>query len=245
MIQKIFDPDNSFWRAMGRVADMFWLNLLWFVCSIPIFTIGPSTTALYYVMLKIADNKEGGMTKQFFHSFKQNFKQGVVIGLVELLLMGIAVVDVMYYIEVKTTMGLIFRLVMLIFGIFMLMSATYVYALLAKFENTTKNILAFSFVMPIRHIGQTLIMLVSEVVIVIATFIFFPPLILLGMGLVSFINCKFLVGIFEKYIPEELRKDPVDEPLPDLPDDFGNPVHIILDADHPEHVVLEEKKDKE
>ena len=45
--------DNGVTRFLGKVADFMFLNLLWIVCSIPIITIGASTTAMYSVMLKI------------------------------------------------------------------------------------------------------------------------------------------------------------------------------------------------
>ena len=51
--------DNPIMRGMGRLADFIILNLLWVVCSIPIITIGASTTALYTVMLKLVKNEEG------------------------------------------------------------------------------------------------------------------------------------------------------------------------------------------
>ncbi|MBP5292038.1 MAG: YesL family protein, partial [Lachnospiraceae bacterium] len=48
-----------------------YLNMLWFVCSIPIFTVGASTAALYYSTLKIVREEEGqSVTALFFKAFK-------------------------------------------------------------------------------------------------------------------------------------------------------------------------------
>ena len=47
MLKGLFDMDNPFWRFMSLVADLIILNLLFVLCSIPIITIGASTTALY------------------------------------------------------------------------------------------------------------------------------------------------------------------------------------------------------
>ena len=52
----IFSQESKFSQIMMRLAWGCYLNLLWFVCSLPIITIGASTTALYYVTLKIAEN---------------------------------------------------------------------------------------------------------------------------------------------------------------------------------------------
>ena len=56
---KLFDYNNIVWRFMGRVADLFFLTLLWAIGSLPLVTMGASTTALYYVALKMVKNQEG------------------------------------------------------------------------------------------------------------------------------------------------------------------------------------------
>ncbi len=63
---KLFDYNNPVWRFMGKVADMFFLTVLWVVFSLPIITIGASTKALYYVTLKMAGGKEGVPLAVFF-----------------------------------------------------------------------------------------------------------------------------------------------------------------------------------
>ena len=47
MLSGFFNYDNPVWRFIGKFGDLIILNVLWFVCSIPIFTIGASTTAVY------------------------------------------------------------------------------------------------------------------------------------------------------------------------------------------------------
>ena len=51
--------DNVVMRAMGKIADMICLNVLWLICCIPVITIGASTTALYTVMLRLVKDEEG------------------------------------------------------------------------------------------------------------------------------------------------------------------------------------------
>ena len=77
----IFNSDSGFSKFMNRIADLFILNILWIFCSIPIITIGATTTALYSVNLKFIDNEEGNLIKTFFKSFKENFKRSTIIWL--------------------------------------------------------------------------------------------------------------------------------------------------------------------
>ena len=75
MLRGLFDLDNPVMRFLSRVADLLVLNLLFILCSIPIFTTGASITALYYCFFKMKDQEEGYLAKRFFKSFKENFKQ--------------------------------------------------------------------------------------------------------------------------------------------------------------------------
>ena len=40
-MNKLFNLDNPFWNSMDRVFDLFIANVLWLVCCLPVFTIGP------------------------------------------------------------------------------------------------------------------------------------------------------------------------------------------------------------
>ena len=74
---EFFNLDNPIWRFMGKVFDMMVLTVLWVVTSLPVFTIGASTTALYYAGMKLAKDQEGYVVKDFFHSFRENFRKNI------------------------------------------------------------------------------------------------------------------------------------------------------------------------
>ena len=74
---KIFSVDSPLYRFLNRLLDILKLNFLWILGSIPIFTIGVSTTAAMSVALKLADDEEGYIAKSYFEAYKAIFKQGV------------------------------------------------------------------------------------------------------------------------------------------------------------------------
>lgn len=76
-MNQIFSIDNRFIQLLNKIFCAAWLNILWFLCCIPVFTIGASTTALYYVSFKLVRNEEGNITKQFFTAFRSNFKKPI------------------------------------------------------------------------------------------------------------------------------------------------------------------------
>ena len=55
---RFFDIDGPFLGGLTKMADVFILNLLLILCSLPIFTFGAAYTALYYVTLKMVKDEE-------------------------------------------------------------------------------------------------------------------------------------------------------------------------------------------
>ena len=236
----IFNLENPFWQFMTKVGDIILLNIIWLICCIPIITIGPSTTALYYVMLKRVRDEEGNVVQQFFRSFKQNFKQGTIIGVIMTLAGLLFTFDIMFYRDAQGEVSTIFWWVSMIMFILYLMILMYIFPMLAKFENKVKQFFIFSCYLSIRHFGQTLLMLLITAGMILLMFLVYPPLLLMFMGVISYLNSKMLVKIFDKYIPEEKRQPVVDSDQGfDSEDETAEePVHIVLDIDNPEHVVL-------
>ena len=99
MFSGFFNYDNPVWRFIGKFGDLIILNILWLVCSIPVITIGASTTAVYYVTLKLARDDDGYTIRSFFKSFKENFKQSTVIWLI-LLAVGVILYQIVYRLRV-------------------------------------------------------------------------------------------------------------------------------------------------
>lgn len=89
----MFGIDGKFYEIVSAIADLVILNLLFVLCSLPIFTIGASTTALFGVTKKMADNREGYIVRTYFKLFKENFKQSTAMWLILLMLSIIPTLD--------------------------------------------------------------------------------------------------------------------------------------------------------
>ena len=89
----MFGIDSKFYEVVSRIADLVVLNLLFVLCSLPIITIGASTTALYGVTKKMAENREGYICRNYFRLFKENFKQSTMMWIILLLLALIPTID--------------------------------------------------------------------------------------------------------------------------------------------------------
>src|SRR6186713_2929925 len=81
-----FAPDSAAMRFLTRIADLMILNLLFIATSIPIVTLGASVTALNFTAMRIVRGQCDSVTGDYFGSFRRNFRQATLIGLIFLLL---------------------------------------------------------------------------------------------------------------------------------------------------------------
>ena len=95
-MDKLFSTDGKLFRGLEKVVNVVYLNILWILFSIPIVTIGASTTAMFSVMMKMARDREGYIFKSFWKAFKENFKQSTVIWII-IIVVGTFLVADMYY----------------------------------------------------------------------------------------------------------------------------------------------------
>ncbi|ADL03151.1 YesL family protein [Lacrimispora saccharolytica] len=240
MFSGFFNYDNPVWRFIGKFGDLIILNILWLVCSIPVITIGASTTAVYYVTLKLARDDDGYTIRSFFKSFKENFKQSTVIWLILLAVGVILGVDVFFFTRLFTGSGS-FRTVMLtVFLAMVLIYAavfTYIFPLQARFFNSVKRTFFNAFFMSLRHLFRTIGMIAIDAALVAAAFVFMVPPVLMifmlfGFPLLAFINSYILSPVFHLYMPKEEEKS--DELRPLFADE-DEPVSSILMAKGDEH----------
>lgn len=213
-MSRIFDVEGPLFSGLSRLADLFWLNVLFIVCSIPIFTIGASATALYYVTLKMVKNEECYITKSFFRSFKQNFKQGTAIWLIMMAVGGLLLVD--YLImngtlsdvsAIPDTVRKVILVVLLAAAIVYVFTLRYVFPLLARFDNSVKNTIRNALLISIRHLPLSAV-LVALFILTIFIFVKFLPQVfifylIIVLSLVAYISSHLFVKIFANYMPTE------------------------------------------
>ncbi len=218
-MNKIFDMDGPVFSTLNRLADLVWLNILYIICCLPIITIGASTTAMYYVTMKIVKNEEGYITRSFFKSFKMNFKQATLLWLLALAVGGILALDYGIMsgrfgdiVALNATIKKVFLGILIVIGGIYLFIMTYLFPLLAKFDNSIKNTIKNSLLISIRHFPFTLLLIAIPVIPFILMF-FVDQLILLiflvVFSLIAFISSYIYVRIFAYYIPEESEQDTV------------------------------------
>ena len=197
--------DNPIARALGRLCDLVILNLLFIICSLPIITIGASTTAMYTVMLKMVKDEEGYILKGFLVAFVQNFKKATIAWLI----LFIVNTGVFFNIHLSTimdapTMGTVFLVIFMIFAIVLLCGSLYVFPLIARYENPLKNTFKNAFLLSVGRLPLTALLLIIHAVPVILPFfhghLFAYGILfwfLIGFSAVSWMSSTVLRKAFE------------------------------------------------
>lgn len=129
--------DNPVFVWMGKLGDLIGLNLLFLACCLPILTIGASATALFYTARKLLEGECVSLTKTFFHSFRQNWKQAMGVFLILLIVGALAAADLILGFRTPSASGNLFRGIGFGLGLVWLMVCVYIFALLSRYEYRT------------------------------------------------------------------------------------------------------------
>ena len=193
-MSNLIDPDRPLMAFITKMAYSAYLNILWLICCLPVVTIGASTTALFYVTLKMAEDRDDGLTGMFFRAFRQNFLPATKLWLVLLGAGAFLAMDgyIVWHIWSQSIFWTLVAALLIVAAIVYAVVLLYAFPLLARFENTTFGILKTALLVGLRYLVCTLLMagiyfLMGWVVVNL-----FTPAFLLGFGCCAML-CSFLL----------------------------------------------------
>lgn len=210
---KFLSYDSKFSQLLIKVCYACWLNLLWFICSIPVVTMGAATTALYDATLRIASEEDTNVTKHFFDALRRNFKQATRIWLIMLAVAIVMGVDAYAVLRLRaTSTGAI--AIMWTLNLAMLISATlvyviisiYLYPLIAKFENTDFNMFKNALLLGLRYLFCSIMVFFIHAAMAYAIIMIFTPLVIFGEGVCALLSSYLLVPVLNSCAYTKPRK---------------------------------------
>ena len=197
---RLFSYDSKFSQIMLRLCYGCYLNLLWMVCSLPVFTAGAATAALYDVTLRIAREEDPPLTTRFFRAFRENFRQATVLWLILLGVGALLGADayILYHLYKSTagmvsvicTLGLALIIVAAIAYVIVLI---YVFPLVASVKNTSFAMLKNALLIGIHYLFCTILVFAIHFAMFFAVVAVFTPLIVFGEGLCALLS-SYLLG---------------------------------------------------
>ena len=207
--------DGGFMTIMTKIFDVIFLNLLWILFSIPVVTIGASTTAMYYTAVKGIRRGRGYVFKNFWHAFKLNFIPATVAWVFVAFVGYLAMFS---YMNVGFFPNEVLRYAVYFIDVFVgvicAMFAVYVFPLLSRFNMTKKQLFVNSLLLSIKHfLPWTLIMVIIFAgTICLAWYsLFIMPILPLILPAVSCLLISFPMEKVLKMNTPESEDNPVDE----------------------------------
>ena len=205
---KIIDPDSPLILALGKLSDVIICNILFVLFSLPFFTIGASSAALYSCMQKLLDDREDDLIiKDFWRAFKGNFRQATVIWLLAFAV--IAFLMVFYYIatQMLDVLGRAYLLPFFLIAFFFFCGYQYLFPIQARYRLKINDTIKNAYLLSIAALPWTLLALL---VLALSLFLTFYMMDLsmglfiwavLGFGIVDYLNCLLFRQAFKKLDP--------------------------------------------
>ena len=188
-----FSIDGRFFKIMGRVADLFILALLWIVGCLPVVTIVTSTAALYYAVVKCVRYDTGKLFTEFRDFYVANLRQGIVLTL--LFGSGGALIGLAdYQVILRSSDGagppFIVGFGLLFLSLLFLLNLLWIAPVFSRFADTIGNVLRLNYVIAMRNLPGSLLMLLMiavAAILILASnelILLLPSAVMLGHSLV-------------------------------------------------------------
>ncbi len=198
--------DNKLIAFLDKLVNLFLLNILFVLTSLPIITIGASLTALNSVNLKMVQNEESYITSYYFKSFKRNFRVAT-LGFLPLLAFSVLMTLNIAFTSSSSSMLLILINVTSLFFLFIAgICALYFFAIIARFHFSVKQaylhipqmltrnpIYFFTLILPLIPIVFLAFYSIYTALLVASFFI------LIGSSTLSYVHCFTFRKIFKSY----------------------------------------------
>lgn len=189
---------------LNRLIDLILLNIVWFLCSLPVFTLGASTCAVYEVAMRYAFHENPPILRTFFASFRKNFKKATALFLIFLAAGLFLALDLWCALQWNTSAKFLPVVVILSVAYFYLAVISHVFPVLTYFDTGVKESIRKAFFLSMKNGIFTVFIMVMNLLPVFAIllrpnqfgqilFLYF----VLGFSAIALLNSLHLVRLFD------------------------------------------------
>lgn len=194
-------------KILDRIGQLIVLGVCWILGSLPVITLGTSTTALYYAVMKSVRRERGYSLGEFWKSYRANLGRGILATVPMLLLAGLLCLNIWTLCLAAGKNGtLIVGNVLLL----VLLALTWVYVcpILSRFTMRLRDVWKLAFVMALRFFPGAAAVLAGTAVLA-ALHIWVLPIaaVALTPGLWCFATTYLIEKALRRYMPEKPKDD--------------------------------------
>ena len=200
----MFQPDSFLIRFLTKVCDLLFLNIMFVLSCATVVFAGAAVTSLYAMMLKMMRGRDCAPLKDFLRALRENFLPSfpaTILLFVDVTLL--ALLHTALYAETLLMPPALFILLTVI-AVFLTALLSWLFPLLARFENTFPNHLSNAARLAVANLPVTffltavnLLPLLLCVLIPASLGVVFAFWMLFGFAAGAWANAFYLNRIFE------------------------------------------------
>lgn len=210
---KFLQQDSPIVRLLNLFMDLVLLNVVWVVCSLPVFTMGASLTALYDMTMKMALHEEGSLLRDFFRSFSRHFKRATPLFLLALGVGLFIAADLWCAAQWDTSFRFLLLVTILAITYFYVALVSHLFPALAYFGEGGKQTIRRAFVLAMKNGVFTVFIMVLDL-LPLFILLFAPSYaaqalfvyLIIGFALTAYLNSLHLVRLFDPQKVQEMEE---------------------------------------
>lgn len=192
------EKKNPLFSFLNLLGQLILLSILWTVCCLPIITVGASTVALYYTVVKVLRRNQDSLFAAFFREFRNNFLQSLNINMLFLCYFGILAYFAIPRLSAAQSGADIGFYSLVGLAILGALPLSFVYPTISRFYHKGGALVRFLLMVIGKHphivLGCTLL-LAAGILLVLSN----PAALLFVPGVVCYVQSLLLEPVFRKY----------------------------------------------
>ena len=195
---------------LNRFIDLILLNVLWFLCSLPVFTAGASTCAVYEVTVRCALHESPPVIRTFFQAFQRCLKKGVALFFVFCGAGVFLAADLWCAFQWNTRFQFLMVVVILAAAYFYLAVLTHVFPVLMYFDTGVKESIQKAFFLSMSNGVFTVFIMVLNVLpilLILMRPVYFGQILffyfMIGFSVIAMFCSMHLIRLFD---PERVKE---------------------------------------
>ena len=200
----MFQPDSFLIRFLTKICDLLFLNIMFVLSCVTIVFSGAAVTSLYAVTLKMIRGQDYAPVKDFLRALRENFLPSfpaAILLLVDVTLL--AILRAALYAETLLMPPTLFVLLAII-AVFLTALLSWLFPLLARFENTFSRHLNNAVRLALVNLPVTFLLTAVNLLPLLLCLLIPPSLgvvfafwLLFGFAAGAWVNSFYLNRIFQ------------------------------------------------
>lgn len=195
------NADTAVNRFLARLTDLFLLQLLFILTSIPLITIGAGISAVFSVCRKLRQDSISGVISCYFRDFAANWKQATAAWLLFLLTAVIVFVGFRYY-ATDDALSVIGRLLIMLVAVAAYLVFLYLFPMLSWLEHPLLSQMKNALVLSLLHLKTTILATGTLIAAFFVARYVYPIFLFGGLSATIYIISGFFLKTLSVYSPD-------------------------------------------